>query len=338
MSEGSADTTPLGPRAHDTGAHGTVVVSGEADDVRIRGVDGTAARIVAPVEGEGIETEAADGRFTVRSRRSTRAGWVGLKVGSHGFGFPFGGPARTLEMEVPRGSRVEVHVTAGDVAVRDVSGGTRVRTTSGDVSLKRVAGSLAVEVASGDVNVTAAAPIELTAKSVSGDIQARAPRFERVAIETISGDADLSGAFAAGPVHAISTVAGDVTLGVAGGLTLEARTVSGDVECSHPDRRSGDGRRRPLVVGDGSARLAVRTMSGDVDVRAARGAATADEGESAAAWPSAAPEDAAPAPPAAPPPGEPSLDVLEALARGEIDVAEAERRLAAGAGADRADG
>jgi hypothetical protein len=109
---------------------------------------------------------------------------------------------------------------------------------------------------------------------------------------------------------------------VAGGLALELTTVSGDVACSHPDRRSGDGRRDPLVIGDGAARVAVRTLSGDVVVRGAPETPGGGAGE--------------PTDPAA-------LAVLEALARGEIDVAEAERRLAgaaaaAGAGAAPAPG
>lgn len=63
------------------------------------------------------------------------------------------------------------------------------------------------------------------------------------------------------------------------GLTVEIKTVSGDVSCDHPDRREGDGRRRPLVIGDGAARLAIRSMSGDVEIRAGtRGTARCEYG------------------------------------------------------------
>jgi len=109
-----------------------------------------------------------------------------------------------------------------------------------------------------------------------------------------------------------------------GGLTIEVKTISGDVECDHPDRREGDGRRRPLVIGDGSARLAIRSMSGDVEIRAGR------TGPAAPVPPGAPAPPRTPASPAAPGDGPDArtLSVLEALARGEIDVAEAERRLA----------
>jgi hypothetical protein len=335
-----------GPRTHDIGAGGVVSVSVEADDVRIRGVDGTEVRVVAPADGAGIETNAEPGRFAIRTAGGARGVILGIRIGGRGFGVHVAG---TIELEVPRDARVEIVSAAGDVTLRDMLGGASVRTLSGDVSVKGAAGRIAVNVASGDVTVLGAAPVSLDLHSVSGDIRARAPRFDRVAIETISGDAELGGVFGAESAHLITTVSGDVELSVSGGLSLEVKTVSGDVECSHPDRREGDGRKRPLVIGDGAARLAIRSMSGDVEVRAGRA-------EPAAAPAASDPAEAfgfhdipqPPAPPLAPPPpppgppaaratppaplatGDPdeTLAVLEALARGEIDVAEAERRLA----------
>jgi hypothetical protein len=338
-----------GPRVHDIGAGGIVVVAAEAADVRIQGVEGTEVRVVAPADGAGITTEAQPGRFTVRTLRhagSERIGFVGLKVGRHELGFPLGfRVSGTIEIEVPRDARVEVGVAAGDVAVRDVRGGAVVRTASGDVSIKGAGGHVAVNASSGDVNVIAAEPVSLEVHSVAGDVRARAPRFERVAIETISGDAEVAGTFAATARHTISTVSGDVELAVLnGGLAIEVKTVSGDLTCHHPDRREGDGRRRPLVIGDGAAQMSIRSMSGDVDVRAGRVAPSAP----VAPTPPVAPAIPAPPRPPAPPPiqsAAPSsaparppspgdvqdagtIAILEALARGEIDVAEAERRLA----------
>jgi len=345
--EHNAASSERGPRVHDIGAGGFVSVSVEADDVRIRGVDGTEARVVAPADGAGIETHAAPGRLTVRTAGGALGSFLGVRIGGRGFGVHVSG---TIELEVPRDARVEVSSAAGDVILRDVLGGATVRTASGDVSVKRAAGRIAVNVASGDVTILGAEPVSLDVHSVSGDVRARAPRFDRVAIETISGDAELGGAFGAGAEHVITTVSGDVELAVVGGLTLAVKTVSGDVECDHPDRREGDGRRRPLVIGDGAARLAVRSMSGTVEIRAGRavpvaGTPASDRPEpfgfdGTPARPPASPARPAPPPaPAQPRPPMPSpvgggdpdattLAVLEALARGEIDVVEAERRLA----------
>ncbi len=377
-------TGPQGPRGHDIGRGGVVSIAVEADDVRVRGVDGTEARVVAPADGAGIETIAEPGRFTVRTARHVgidKSAFVGIKIGTRGFGMPLRlRVTGTVEVDVPRDARVVVTSAAGDVAVRDVLGGVTLKTAPGDISVKRAAGSITAEAASGDVSVTAVEPVSLDVRAVSGDVRARAPRFDRVKIETVSGDVELAGMFAPGEQHAVSTVSGDVELALVGGLTLAVRTVSGSVECEHPDRRDGDGRKRPLVIGDGAAQLAVRSMSGDVEVRAGKVAgavASEREDEDANArfgFPPVPPPPsmlpAPPVPPVPPLPGRPgvstpsgpaaevtqvaprvpaiaatapataepaaepteALTILEALARGEIDVAEAERRLAGTAG------
>jgi hypothetical protein len=166
----------------------------------------------------------------------------------------------------------------------------------------------------------------------------------------VSGDVEIASSFAPAGDHVVNTTSGDVDLAVDGGVTIEVRTVSGDVDCAHPDRRAGNGRRDPMVIGDGAARLAVRTLSGDVEVRAGRvrpertGAANASA-QDALPRPATPPWPPTPARPPTPPisafrgadaeptPPDPAdtLAILEALARGEIDVTEAERRLGSGA-------
>jgi len=322
-----------GPRVHDIGAGGTVLIVADANDVRIQGVDGTEVRVVAPADGVGIATEAQPGRFSVRSLRhlgTDRTGFVGLRLGSREFGFPLAFRAsESIEIEVPHDARVEIGAASGEVALRDIRGGAVVRTASGDVSIKGASGTISVNVASGDVTVIGTGPVSLDVHSVSGDVRAKAPRFDRVAIETISGDAELAGTFGVGARHAISTVSGDVELGVAGGLTIEVKTVSGDVDCRHPDRRDGDGRKRPLVIGDGSAHLAVRSMSGDVEVRATSAGPATPVRPAPPVAPSSPVAPSTPTPESPAPGDDPpaTLAVLEALARGEIDVSEAERQL-----------
>ena len=81
---------------------------------------------------------------------------------------------------------------------------------------------------------------------------------------------EIAGAFAPGGDHLVTTTSGDVELAVEGGVTIDVRTVSGDVGRDHPDLREHTSRRDPLVIGNGAARLAVRTLSGDIEVRAGR--------------------------------------------------------------------
>lgn len=324
-----------GSPAYEIGAGGTVLIAVEAEFVRVRGVEGTEAWLVAPADGAGLDVRTEPRRLIVRAGPRGAGPFLGLRLGGRAFGFRIPGP---LEVAVPHGARVEVDAAAADVAVRDVLGGVRVHSAAGEVSIKRVGGPISVNGASGDVSVEAEVPISLEVRSAAGDVKARAPRLDRVAVETITGDVAISGRFAPSAEHLVSTVSGDVDLAVAGGLTVAVRTVSGAVDCSHPDGRAGDGGRRRIVIGDGAAQVAVHTLSGDLRVRAPEAADTA----AAYGQPSPPAPGQATAPPAPPTPGEaatadagdaggePALEILEALARGDIDVAEAERRLAAG--------
>lgn len=332
-------------RTHDIGPAGSVVVAVEVDDVRVRGVDGTTVRLVAPAtDHPAIEVAAGPGRYAVRLAHPVRGRVFGFRLGGHGFGLEVGGG--TVELEIPRDARLEISASTGDVSVRDVTGAVAIRTVSGDISLRGGGGDLRVEAASGNLRAVAEAPLSCTARTISGDVEIDAPRLERTSITTVSGDVEIASAFAPGGDHVVTTTSGDVELAVEGGVTIDVRTVSGDVDRDHPDLREHTSRRDPLVIGNGAARLAVRTLSGDIEVRAGRDRAQripVPDSPPSGVPPRAPVPPVAPAPPLTPAPGAPTrevagtpaedpaatLAVLEALARGEIDVAEAERRLGA---------
>jgi hypothetical protein len=122
-------------------------------------------------------------------------------------------------------------------------------------------------------------------------------------------------------LHSIETVSGDVDVESSSGLTVEVR--------KGIDLGGGPKQR---VVGDGAARLRFRSLSGDLHVMGAG----ADKGVKNSRFSQFSP----PAPPVPPVPPEPqlrptppadtgpsSLEILQALERGEIDVDEAARRL-----------
>lgn len=336
-------------RVHDIGPAGSVVVAVEADDVRVRGVDGTTVRLVAPTtDHPEIEVATGPGRYAVRLVHPVRGRVFGFRLGGHGFGLEVGGG--TVELEIPRDARLEISASTGDVSVRDVSGAIAIRTVSGDISLRGGGGDLRIEAASGNLRAVAESPVSCTARTVSGDVEIAAPRMDRTSVTTVSGDVEIASAFAPGGDHVVTTTSGDVELAVEGGVTIDVRTVSGDVARDHPDLREHTSRRDPLVIGNGAARLAVRTLSGDIEVRAGRDRAHRVPVQ--ASPPSGLPPrepvpPVAPGPPLPPAPGAPTsevvgkpaeqpaedpastLAVLEALARGEIDVTEAERRLGA---------
>ncbi len=260
------DDSPL--PTYELGARGLVVLETTADDVIVRGGDGTAVRVVSPRARDDLEVEATSGRLSLRTRRVGTFGFFGVRIGGWGFGAAESGA--TVEIEVPRDARLDISTASGDVAVRDVAGGARIRTAAGDVTARGVAGDLVFRAASGRLEAIGCGPLRLDAHTMSGEVTIDTPRIESTKVHTVSGDVAISTAFGADGPHVIETTSGSVNLSVAGGLTLEVRTVSGDVDIAHPARSGGLGRRDPVVLGDGRARMAVRTLSGDMKIRGGR--------------------------------------------------------------------
>ncbi len=288
--------------------------------------------------------EAGDGSLHVRS---PRGGQIEVNIGSFKWGRRIGsGGGTDLSIEVPHGARVELGSVSGDLHVSGLDGQQRYKTVSGDVELEEVEGAVDLDGTSGDVRLLASGTIKLELRTVSGDIAARAGVVERLALQTMSGDMRIEAALAPGYDHTIETVSGDTRLITSSGLTIEARTLSGDIRSDVPHRTGGESGRRSIILGDGRAHLGFRSLSGDLQLTGKGPLLTANEG---AAWrgeqsaptttnppsrPPAAPKPLAAEPPVPEPPmADPleaaRLEILSALQAGAIDVATAGERLAA---------
>jgi hypothetical protein len=350
-----------GPREHEVGAHGVVTVSTTLDAITVRGVDGTTARLVGPDTAD-ILTEALPGRLSVRTATApdwpatgTGHGWLGNVLS---FGFVRG--TRTIELEVPRGCRVEASTASGTVTLTGIDGGIAVNSASGDVIAEGITGDARIRTASGRVSLAGPDRLTATVRTASGDVRLVAGRLADLQLSTVSGRAEISGTIEPTFDGVVSTASGRVVLALDGDVTVAVRTVSGRTRASHAAAAPGD-RVPGWVLGAGTARLAVSTISGGIDLREplpageeprstaagvpgeGSGAEAESGGAPAAASSGMAPADEA-APAAAPPadglaatkpvaaaspavPDAATLDILRALERGEIDVDEAARRL-----------
>ena len=175
-------------------------------------------------------------------------------------------------------------------------------------------GRISLTSVSGDVRLEGAQLVEPRAGTTSGDLEINAPNLRAIQLRTVSGDAQLRGGFDTGALHTIETVSGDVDIESASGLTVEVRK---GIDLG--------GGLKQRVVGDGAARLRFRTLSGDLHVMGMGGERGVKDQSVAASAPDAPVPPAPPEPPAAPQPS--SLEILQALERGEIDIEEAQRRL-----------
>lgn len=153
-----------------------------------------------------------------------------------------------------------VEAGSGDVAAGRITGDARVKTASGDFTAATIGGRLEAAAASGDIRVgTVAGDVEV--KTAAGDIVVGAAGGS-VTAHSASGDIEI-GRFTGDSFNA-KTLSGDVLLGVTAGrkFAVSFQTLSGDVRTDFPVDTGGSG-------GGSAARLAVKTMSGDVVVKAA---------------------------------------------------------------------
>ena len=324
---------------HDLGPTGRVALRVTNPDVELRGVDGTVARvriefaIRASTESEADEILERV-RFRVRQGPGSlevlepRDGESNLGSIARILGFGNARVEGRIVAEIPAGAEVAYAGVSADLVGIGLLGTQEYRTVSGDLVLSDLAGRIRVNGVSGDVSLRAEAPLWLQANTVSGDLSVIGPRLEECRVVTVSGDVELEGALATGVEHRVETVSGDLWFGAAGGLTLEVRGLSTDVDVNVAHRSEGSRDRRRYIVGDGAASLLFSSMSGDVAIAAARRVAVGDLGPWDATAPSAPPPP--PTPPSPPLADDEQLRILRALEAGEIDVEEASRRLAGG--------
>ncbi len=294
------------------GERGSLGIRLVAGSLSIRGVDGDIARVSVRRHGgrsdhlseELLEVDRAPGTLQVNVRQRTTGlpGALGSLLGDRS------SPSVLVEAEVPRGATIAINGVSADLSAIELIGEQRFRTVSGDVSLVGGHGSIRIDSVSGDAHVHAAGPVECQMRSVSGDLDLHGVPISSLRASSVSGDIQVTGRLAAGGEHRVETMSGDLSLTREADATVEVHGPAVSVRGISDDRH---GARRRAVVGDGSATLHFRSMSGDLIVVRSSAGVAAD-----------------------PPVGDgdvqgsaDALDVLQALERGEITVDEAAARL-----------
>ena len=326
-------TTPLASDLeHEIGLSGLLAIRLHSSGIRIRGVDGHTVRVhdATGTLDRTVRVERAPGSLSLRVDR-------GLSIGIGSVAFAAGRRAPDLDIEAPFGTTIVVETASGDVTVDGLTGDQRYRTASGDLVLRDVCGRLTIDAVSGDVDVVVSGAGIVGVRTVSGDLSIRGEQaLSSAKLATTSGEVRLEGRFVGPGPYSIETVSGDTVVSPTGGLRVEVKTVTGDVRSEVESTSEGGRGSRTIVVGGGGPSLAIRSISGDIRVVGHAAAQRA-----IALMAPTPPEPPVPPEPPIPPQAPPARDraeaivpdssmtVLQALERGEIDVAEASRRLAA---------
>jgi DUF4097 and DUF4098 domain-containing protein YvlB len=198
------------------------------------------------------------------------------------------GDGSDLTIHVPVLSRVKFVGVSSDVSAKDIQGGLQLQTVSGDIFAHEIGSQLMVSTVSGEIEVDGStgrlrasaisgdlhiesAATDATFETVSGHQRLMLQHFDQASVRSVSGDVMLSGHLSDGGVLDITSVSGDIDVGLQSLLNATVKAVAGfggAIDNGWNDGEVDDsgpmGERLKTVVGDGSAEVSLRGVSADI--------------------------------------------------------------------------
>jgi DUF4097 and DUF4098 domain-containing protein YvlB len=195
-----------------------------------------------------------------------------------------------LDVRVPKNAELNVSGVSADLKTSGLLGAQTLKTVSGEIradlagpmfEAKTVSGdmrlrgsskvsNMRVETVSGNVVLDRGAG-DIDATTVSGDLRLELDPARSVRMHTTSGDLTFQGSLDPAATLDADTISGDLNLRAGGksGFAYEASTFSGDIgncfgKSAQSTSKHGPGSRLDGSVGEGKARVRVKSMSGDV--------------------------------------------------------------------------
>ncbi len=265
---------------------GEVDVSNVAGSIEISAWDKPQVAVRADIDSDWqhVEVSSEKGYTSVRV--------TGRRDSTFWGGFGWRGGEVRLEVWVPRTSELNVSAVSARVDSRGMAGVQRLQSVSGDITadvsaadteVKTVNGEirlrgngqpghLEVHTVSGDAKLDSIAG-DLEATTVSGSLSAALSPARTVRVNTTSGSFTLTGRLTRDATLEADTISGDlnVSAGSDAGYRYEVQTFNGSVnDCfgRKPERVSAflPGKLLTGTLGDGSAHLWIKSMSGDVSL------------------------------------------------------------------------
>lgn len=198
------------------------------------------------------------GRLTVTATRPT--GW-----------FFWGNVAVGFVVRVPRGWAGDVSLTTsnGSIAAEGIVGRGTLRTSNGPLTVRDHEGRLDVRTSNGRIEVSAMRGV-LEAVTSNGTVRITDAELSGIGlVRTSNGSIDIAARLAEGAGYDVNSSNGSIHIALARpDVVVELRTSNGRIDlqtellASRIDRTHVQGR-----IGDGSARLNVRTSNGSVTLR-----------------------------------------------------------------------
>ena len=258
--------------------NGMVDLSSMTGDIVVTGWDRREARVKATVDRGQLEYDLSSSRLVIEHR--------GGRGSSRGRSSEL-----RYELSVPRGVRLLLRSTSGDITIRAAGGEVEASSSSGDITIED-AGRVEVSSISGDVVVRAvkgtleanavtgtveASDVEgdIRLGSTSGDLLVRNARGRNVELSTTSGDVSYAGTVDADGRYEFQSHSGTIDVAIPPGTNarFSVETYSGEIDSDFPitlqpgDRTRNRPRRFEFSVGTGGPRIIAESFSGDVEIR-----------------------------------------------------------------------
>ncbi len=262
-----------------TGPRPDVEISNVAGSVTITAWDQQVVKVTGRIDNDKdrFEMEGDTGRVVIKVRPES---------GEHK-----GDKGARLEIQVPSGASLDANTVSADVSVEGVKGTQRLESVSGNIvatvfdeqlDLRTISGDARItgsggkarvfaDSTSGDVRATGLAS-EIEANSVSGDLVLELGTIPHGRFKSVSGDVDVTLGLGREGRLDIESISGDVELAFKEPVNAEfdVETHSGDIDnCFGPksQRKSqyGPGSELRFTEGDGSGRVRIDTLSGDIE-------------------------------------------------------------------------
>jgi len=216
-------------KSYEIPAGGRIVVANMSGNVKVRGTDTSSVVVTGRKTGRDAD------RVTIEDNSSGDTVSIGVNYPKH----CNCDASVDFDVEVPKSLRLDfdkISSMSGDVEIGDVTGAVNATTMSGNVNVTDVSGTVEATAMSGDVTV------DIDRLEGTGDLQ----------FTTMSGNVDVRLPADSGVDVSMKTTSGDITTDL-------------PIEVHRPEYGAGVWAKGTL--GDGSRRLKLTTMSGDVHLR-----------------------------------------------------------------------
>jgi len=284
VSGAAAAGTPISDNRK-VNADARIDVSNIKGQVTVSGWDKSEVAITGTL-GDGAKTLAVEGgadHLTIKVQPPDKQGWFSWGADSRM-------SDTTLDLKVPHNAEMRIEVVSADVALSGVAGrALNVNSVSGKLRLDSDAKEVEVDSVSGNIELTGKAERghletvsgnirarglggQIKFETVSGDVDAENGDYREITAGTVSGDINLRGKPTKDARVEVETMSGDVHLYLPPDVSahLRASTFSGSIRSDFgtvKEEEHGPGSSLDATVGGSDARVNLETFSGDVEIR-----------------------------------------------------------------------